>query len=215
MKERPIIFSTEMVRTIIGGHKTQTRRVIKPQPFAVFHVKSTVKRETTESLAAMADILYREEAPKSCPFGQPGDRLWVRETFGVQLEPGIFEDYPNGYVIYKADLPDGATFDYEGGGSAWRPSIHMPRWASRTVLEIINIKVGRVQEISEADAQREGWFFQNMDVNQTYDPVIMDYAHRWFIDLWDNLNAKRGFPWESNPWVWIIEFKMLEISNNA
>ena len=135
-----------------------------------------------------------------CPYGRPGDLLWVRETHGIQLKLGESPDYPKGLVVYRADLPEDSNFQYEGGGSAWRPSIHMPRWASRITLEITGVRVERVQDISEKDAIAEGAAFRK-DEDGELDA---------FNNIWDIINEKRGYSWDNNPWVWVIEFKKVK-----
>ena len=172
MAERPILFSGPMVRAILAGNKTQTRRVVKPQP------------KIAPGFCEMVSGL-----PK-CPYGQPGDRLWVRETWNK---------YQGDSFRFASD--EMAKPDYNPKDWEWRPSIHMPRVASRITLEITNIRVERVQEISEADAQREGWFFENHDVNKRYDPVTMDTARKWFHSLWNSINAKRGEVTTVSLWV--------------
>ena len=170
MKERPIIFNTEMVKAILEGRKTQTRRVIKPQPSGI--------------------ILVWEH----CPYGQVGDRLWVRETWNAGHDG---QSLP----VFKAGLSADLTKELEADElwSGWKPSIHMPRWASRITLEITEIRVERLQEITEEDAKAEGC------VKQIKDGLIFDSAIHEYSWLWDSLNAK--YPWESNPWVWVISFK--------
>jgi hypothetical protein len=191
MKERPILFNDEMVRAILDGRKTQTRRVAKVEtcdtrPLGGGHVFITPTG------------CYSPRTPEHhvsyCPYGQPGDRLWVRETFRVidgQTQPRIAIDY-------RADPEDKwcRIGDFLGDGKKWRPSIHMPRWASRILLEITNVRVERVQEISVADAKAEG--------------VCGLSARAEFLMLWDSINAKRGFGWDANPWVWVIEFRRTE-----
>ena len=161
VKERPIIFSTDMVRAILEGKKTQTRRVMKPQPITEFYANTPLT--------------------KFCPYGQVGDRLWVRETW-QQIKAGI---------AYKASWD--AVPEWK-----WRSPIFMPRWASRITLEIIGIRVERLQEITHSpfdnDCHAEGF-------NNPSDLCLND-----FMRYWDLLNAKRGYGWETNPWVWIIEF---------
>lgn len=186
-KERPIIFSGDMVRAILAGRKTQTRRVVKDQNAVEF------SEETREPLyvhsincPGYCDYACNGGGYGDSPYGVPGDRLWVREKIGIQLTPN--DKYPNGLVEYGADYHDGVDFIYEGGGSAWTPSIFMPRWASRITLEITGVRVERVQEITYLDAIAEG--------------VDRDYHL-----LWDRINAKRGYPWSANPWVWVVEFK--------
>lgn len=173
MKERPILFSGEMVRAILDGRKTQTRRVIKPQgePYTIEDV----------------DVL-------KCPYGIPGDRLWVRETFADLRGMGFGHKW-----AYRADTPEGSESDRIriGYGVRWKPSIHMPRWASRITLEITDIRVERVQDITYIDAKAEG-----VEYEKGYtDP------REAFATLWNSINAKRDYGWAMNPWVWIIEFK--------
>ena len=165
MKERPIIFSTPMVKAILDGRKTQTRRVIKDQP-----------------PLSMRDMFK----PKNlkCPYGQVGDRLWVRETFKPYNCMGGF--------AYKAD-GDLST------GFPWKPSIHMPRGASRITLEITESRAERLQDISEEDAKAEGV--------KCCPNAVSDYKHHFMI-LWDSINGKK-YPWDSNPWVWVISFKVV------
>lgn len=182
VKERPILFSGPMVRAILEGRKTQTRRVKKPQPIdlGVIHIVGQIK----------------------CPYGQPGDRLWVRETFC----PDWCDE-----VIYRADDPTGraardAGYSHE---PKWKPSIFMPRWASRIDLEVVGIRAERLQEISEDDALAEGCEPGGGACSGPMDPVEYDgyTASDEFAALWDSINAKRGHSWESNPWVWVVEFK--------
>lgn len=202
MNERPILFSGKMVRAILDGRKTQTRRV----------VTNALPYEATDE---GIDVLWATGALR-CPCGAPGDRLWVRETWAVR-------DCATGpRVEYQADgasapLPAPHEHDIrdEGGkvdlaryvADRWRPSIHMPRWASRITLEVTGVGVERVQDISEADAQREGWDFSNVDLYTTYDPVRQSKARDWFRALWDHINAARGYGWEANPWVWVVTFR--------
>lgn len=165
MNEHPIIFSTEMVRAILDGRKTMTRRVIN-HPERYEHIR---------------------ECDFCCPYGQVGDKLWVRESFLIK------HDYktPKGFPYYKTNFCDDKI-------TKWKPSIFMPRWASRITLEITGIRVERLQEISEQDAKDEGICF--------YDDNAVDV----FRELWDSINAKRGYSWESNPFVWVIEFKWMK-----
>ena len=194
-KERPIIFSGEMVRAIIDGRKTQTRRVVRPQPEMIPQGAMLRSCGVWEILIG-ADNLAVTTA--DCPHGVTGDRRWVRESF--QAAPG-------GGYWYKAD----DRYDYpcpEGYVSAWKPSTHMPRRASRILLEIASVRVERVQEISEEDIDAEGtWFPGKRPENG--DPRL------GFEMLWNLINAKRGFGWDVNPWVWVIEFKRVEASERS
>ncbi len=212
MRERPIIFNAEMVRAILDGRKTQTRMVIKPQPpHWTWNTFSFDER--------CIDVRFAgNEKPYFviCPYGVPGDRLWVRETWceygDVDYDDQVLEGTEK--IYYRADNPKFpySFFVREGGEHkeypAWNPSTHMPRWASRILLEIINVRVEQVQEISLDDCIQEGVpqfsFARGALSDNPPDP-------RWkFIELWDSINAKRGYPWSSNPWVWVIEFKIVE-----
>lgn len=213
MTERPIIFSAEMVRAILAGRKTQTRRVIKPQPPA--EAKS-VSRQLCSQQTPEFDGAWQWWAgkpltpitkPLFCPYGAPGDTLWVRETWCLR-EPIA---YPS--VHYRADgehvvLDDGDGFtavNKDGSEkSPWRPSIHMPRWASRITLRITDVRVERVQDILEDDARAEGC-----------DPVIhedgaIDCGTRktTFARLWSTINGDGA--WEANPWVWVLSFERVK-----
>ena len=202
MKERPILFSGEMVRAILEGRKTQTRRVLGIQPLD--HLTMKVPNEW---------IVLVSRNPNHgrvirCKYGVPGDRLWVRETWGAVSPDEEMRILRECKVEYRADLPDGST-DQPGGWPAdeargdddapkWKPSIHMPRWASRITLEIVHVHVEKLQEISQYDVYSEGIFPQpSLD------------GKLGFVVLWNSINAKRGFGWDVNPWVWVITFKVV------
>lgn len=191
MTERPILFSGPMVRAIIEGRKTQTRRVMNPQP-----VK---EKEFLVSKGVVFKNLIGGQTVSHTPYGRIGDRLWVRETWrpiGVSHQQWV-------NVLYRADdeQRECPYFAPRFAGSRWRPAIHMPRLASRLTLEVTGVRVERVQEISENDAKAEG-------VCKGPQPVMGDSTHRRTYEaLWDKLNAKRGHGWATNPWVWVIEFK--------
>jgi hypothetical protein len=191
MKERPILFNAPMVRAILEGRKTMTRRVIRPQPPEMYGVSFLEK-------------IARTEYPKECPYGQPGDRLWVRETFAT-LCPGSYEgEKPrvnSGQDVRYAATDRLATSSADVRGYTWRPSIFMPRWASRILLEVKAVRVERVQDIQDGDAQAEG---AEPD-EAALDRDIIDFVPS-FRRLWDSINAKRGYGWDDNPWVWVIEF---------
>jgi hypothetical protein len=187
MKERPIIFSSEMVLTILNNTKTQTRRVIKLQPLKFSNMHPVGQSE-----------VFREFMKKHlCPY-EVGMRLWVRETWAYIFNSG--SEPPTYTTYFKAN---GNTLP---GINKWRPSIFMPRWASRITLEIVNIRVERVQDISEEDAKAEG-------TKGLYDdwagPGKLTYR-KPYKALWDSINSKRGYGWDVNPWVWVIEFKVLQ-----
>lgn len=186
MKERPIIFKAEMVRAIIDGTKTQTRRVVKPAK----------DRNGSGCNLAPCEIAGDVNGGdySLCPYGQPGDRLWVRETHGFW--PSADSERREDGVIYRA-----TDDDWECRMFDWRPSIHMPRWASRITLEITSVRVERLQDISEADAVAEG-------VKNTLHLQGGRFANENFAHLWWVIHGDGA--WESNPWVWVIEFKKLE-----
>ena len=188
MAEKPIIFSTEMVRAILEGRKTMTRRVVKPQPFLVLSEQEWQAR-------ALSGIDYvrplnsytPEELVAKCPYGTSGDILWVRETWmhwgctycETDICYGMCSPAP---YVYKA------TGDWDDDWK-WRSPIHMPREATRIFLRVTKVRVERLQDITEEEAVKEG-FLSNTEV----------------MEYWDKLNAKRGFRWDQNPWVWVIEF---------
>ena len=209
MTERPIPFSAEMVRAILDGRKTMTRRVIVPQPDGITQGTPWVYKDVEISTRD-----FRKEVIKNtyvrklkCKYGVPGDLLWVREKIIRRKSD------PIDVCIYAADMTPvlGGPIAY-CNRSVWQwdninPLVRSPRWASRILLEITAVRAERLQDITEGDAQKEGWFFQGHDLLQSYDPVTMDSARKWYSDLWDALNAKRGYPWSSNDWVNVIEFK--------
>ena len=179
MKERSILFSAPMVRAILGGRKTQTRRPVKNLGFVpgIGHVLNGSDDSS--------------EWPDFCPHGKTGDRLWVRETF-LQDTEGF---------IYRADG------DFEGNAKilgGWRPSIYMPRWASRILLEVTNVRVERLHDISEEDAIAEG--VQITDEYTGCADDIDSHAHAYKF-LWDSTNGKGS--WDLNPFVWVIEFRRI------
>lgn len=178
MRERGIIFSAPMVRALLAGHKTQTRRVIKP---------------LWSRCLDLGDEDDREQARRDCPHGAPGDRLWVRETWGAWPHAGGGVRIES--LRYRAtdERPPDA-----GDAWRWRPSIHMPRWASRITLELEQVRVERVHRMEYCDALAEG---------------VESLAH--FRHLWDSLNSERGYPWASNPWVWAITFRVLGTTRGA
>lgn len=214
-KAKPIIFGAESIRAILDGRKAVTRQVIKPQPSPM----SVIREPQVDRHGYIGfyggDGAYRKGG-KPCPYGRPGDRLWVRETWGTrhmhEIGQHIFGDGPipdHTQVVYKAgslvrasrdappdfDLekwPASWSDDPKPDSGRWRPSIHMPRWASRITLEVADVAVERLQEITEEGAVAEGC-----------------ETRAGFRDLWDSINAKRGHPWDSDPWVWVIGFRVL------
>lgn len=180
-KERPILFTGEMVRAILDGKKTQTRRVERRKVRIVDGSKMFIQDVFTHKTS------MHKDAQINCPYGIPGDRLWVRETWATGGSP-------SGYS-YKADSE--TWKDRKSGGPDWRSPMFMFRRSSRITLEIVNVRIERVQDLSEDDAQAEG--------------IRRSYPKRWFFgELWDSINAKRGYGWDVNPWVWVIEFKRVK-----
>lgn len=200
MKERPIIFSGESVRAILEGQKTQTRRVIKPQPSQSYFQFLPVKQVWVFSYDYGIDLGEKLYLP--CPYGNTGDYLWVRETFLPTLNPLNGE---RGF-IYKADAVDISDWaDEDDNAARWKSSMFMPRAASRLTLEITNVRVERLKEISSDDAEKEGaYYFPPYPFVGIRDGSAMRGA---FARKWDSINGKRGFSWESNPFVWVIEFR--------
>ncbi|MDR1529004.1 MAG: hypothetical protein LBS40_01050 [Burkholderiales bacterium] len=185
MKEHPIVFSAPMVQAILAGRKTQTRRVIKPQPIATptrlitFEDGQTAFSPRPTAECSRDDITF-------CPYGKIGDRLWVRETFQTIDETPFFHR-----VYYRAT-------DTDNNIVKWQPSIHMPRALSRILLEITDVHIQRLQDISEDDIKAEGVPARG---NRRDD----------FIELWDNINGKKvGCSWDDNPWIWVITFRKIQ-----
>ncbi|TAM50179.1 MAG: hypothetical protein EPN57_20365 [Paraburkholderia sp.] len=208
MKERPILFSGDMVRALLDGRKTQTRRIMKPQPpeatrdVITFHHPDPREHYWAFDGDALLDWAY------PCPYGEVADRLYVRETWQHDNHPlGPYE--PDCTVFYRADyLDDPLGPDLErspdGIRRQWRPSIHMPRAASRITLEVTCVRVERLQEIDWEDAIAEG-IRDPRRAAWRVDPIEGCVAK--YRELWDSLNAARGYGWDANPWVWVVEFR--------
>ncbi len=214
MKERGMIFNGEMVRAILDGRKTQTRRPVK---FPVLDKNLGCELSGNELAGELSAGNYLNSA-----FGKPGDRVWVRETWGVvsheldedgRIQPwtpnrpatAIHEmpfgnGYYTGHAIYAADgdFTWGDDDGYEDGRSCWKPSIHMPKAASRILLEITDVRVERLRSMSQDDARAEG-------VIAASGPMEAGLAFR---ELWDSIYGEES--WKANPWVWVIEFKRVE-----
>lgn len=260
IKERPILFQGEMVRALLEGRKTQTRRIVKPQPSSEFHPENkgvahwyapTKVNKRTGEMYPGADVfgVADEDEDRISPYGKPGERLWVRETWQDVHPCQIFEDrfttagragIPgppaiNYEVIYRADgeypklhFSDkypfrrpciGATCKKshvhpEENYNGWEPSIFMPRWASRISLEITEVRVERLQEISENDSEKEGVPHDNLVGYYCEEPTHnSDGVHRCnyrigYKMLWERINGKQS--WEQNPWVWVVTFRMVK-----
>lgn len=208
MKERGMIFNAEMVRAILDGRKTQTRRMLTPRQLEMIgYAAQAGECYPLESgqQHANSQAYYREW----CPFGAVGDRIWVRETWA---EAG--GNAPE-LQLYRANYPDHVPSHYEHLKPAeeirWRPSIHMPRWASRITLEITDVRVERLNAISESDAQAEGVTQLRGGFWKHYQPGWTQHqlsARGSFVTLWKSLYGDES--WHSNPWVWVIEFKRVE-----
>ncbi|MBT0367283.1 hypothetical protein ISO55_09960 [Morganella morganii subsp. morganii] len=207
MKERGIIFNDEMVRAILDGRKTQTRRIIKSVPtthdFHGWVMSSTCAKDEGKACWAIGDSpLLKDPIRRNCPFGKIGDRLWVRETW----QCGLCTESTFAYrATHKpSDLEEGWSEIIK-----WRPSSQMPRWASRILLEITGVRVERLQDISQADAIAEG----APPSHPTIDVVsreygFPDFSRSWFWQTWWHIYGKKN--WQANPWVWVIEFKQIQ-----
>lgn len=196
MKERPILFNTEMVKAVLAGRKTQTRRVVKhDHP----HFGSVEKFNHVQGTIWEAIFDDSSGINLCCPYGQVGDRFWIRETFyATHIDEKSTKDH--GQIYYKADENPHVAV-------SWKPSIHMPRWASRINLEITNIRVERLKEISEEDAIKEGT--TALTTYRDSDNIEKPDYKAGFQILWDMINEKRGYVWKANPWVWVVEFKVI------
>ena len=222
MKERPIIFSTEMVRAILDGRKTQTRRVVK-KPIKYVqagYYKNKVVSHYTYPIPIKTLIKHNygfwyplEVIAKECPFGIVGDRLWVKETFCLVNDTEFggkkWIDY-RATPKYESEHPAGWENDpHNPDALKWKSSRYMNRKYSRINLEITNIRVERVQDINNLDALAEGitcpkprQYSQDSDIEYPdVEPTEI------FQEFWNSINARRGYGWDKNPWVWVIEFK--------
>lgn len=193
--ERPILFRGEMVRAILDGRKSQTRRVVRLPPLAP-------PLPFQRMVLGVAQFFDRPVGGNGfdlrCPYGASGDRLWVREAFAVRADVPWPSEKGRHYLRYRADGDfDGMEWHAYG---KWRPSIHLPRAASRITLEVTGVRVERVQEISDRDCHAEG-------IAPLGPEHSLEIPRREFRELWDRTNAKRGLGWDVNPWVWVIEFR--------
>ncbi|MCL0347981.1 morphogenetic protein [Klebsiella pneumoniae] len=213
MKERGMIFNYEMVRAILDGRKTQTRRIMKVQPVLNGNFYEVFGAAWSKGMKSIPAVPGHSLSTR-CPFGAVGDRIWVRETFcpvdDTQYGGEKWVDY-RATPKFEASHPAGwdcAPNDAEA--LKWRPSIHMPRWASRILLEITDVRVERLNSISQEDAQAEG--LELTGWRPTYsDPdsggeVMTPYDN--FAELWSSIYGDES--WQANPWVWVIEFKRVE-----
>ncbi|HEJ4188912.1 TPA: hypothetical protein SL729_001506 [Pseudomonas aeruginosa] len=206
-RERPILFNDQMVRAILEGRKTATRRIAKP-----------VKHPDLGNIYAPGALVLEREPQhvidRACPYGQPGDRLWVREAWQGPLisdeeqaaNQSWWKDMTKfqnpGHCAYRASGDDNEYVDPDGYFHCkWKPSIHMPRWASRILLELTAVRVERLQDISEEQARAEGYPAERECETGSSG---LD-AWLWFRSLWGEINGPEAFT--ANPWVWVIEFK--------
>lgn len=240
MTERQILFSTAMVRAILYGRKTETRRVVKRpgDPLEITHagMPCPPRRWPLGLNPACAapphgHVHVHLRYPGSpfdyfkslrSPYGGPGDLLYVRETWATgatldDMSPAAIGEKavdagwgkPWAPIVYRADghfncAVRPSEFRSEWGGQGkWRPSIHMPKWAARIWLRVAEVRIERLQEITTEGIRAEGVTLPRLSC-QLQD----DTNHRFaWIDLWDGINAKRGYPWASNPWVWVVRFE--------
>lgn len=214
MKERPILFNGEMVRAILEGRKTQTRRIIdvaKIKPSVWTHesigkINGPAWRAWTKTYAVGSDLF-------NCPYGQTGDRLWVKETWrgGTDTLESVW---------YKAS--DDCALKYGFCQCTWKPSIFMPRDFSRITLEIVNVRVERLNEIKDKDALEEGYPYEFVKAfpelkdkstgifagsKANFYGVQVPKPNGWYQFLWESINGHGS--WDKNPWVWVIEFKRI------
>lgn len=231
VKDTGMIFQPESVRAIIEGNKTQTRRVIKPQPHknVARFVRSLARAGWLEEydngdplgiFTGGKPVTWTQTGkPYRCPYGDAGDHVWVREAW-------MPKNWDSDKEYMLAGCPDAATHPSEtylgsptraiykasyndaiGDPGKWRNSMYMPRWASRITLEITNVRVERLQEISGRDVLAEG--IDNGSSNPAMGVRWENMQRMAFEEQWNNLNAKRGYSWESNPWCWCISFRKL------
>lgn len=214
MRELPILFSAPMVRAILEGRKTQTRRIVKPQHFREDHGEDASGQ--CISAGWYPDL-------RLCPFGKPGDRLWVREAFRFPQsldhlspseigEKALAAGYPKPWcpTQFEADglrrtpqeWRDFVTPPQANEAGRLRASMHMPRWASRITLEVTGVRVERVQDISGMNAVREG---VSIPAHIPQDGADLDWARREYRRVWEQINGPDS--WSDNPWVWVVEFK--------
>ncbi|EMC2599703.1 hypothetical protein LLG12_24125 [Klebsiella pneumoniae] len=199
--ERGMIFNAEMVRALLSGRKTQTRRIIKPQPEATLSGSLSGKWLSRPLNGLLLPKI--EDIAIHCPFGSVGDRIWVREAFRVHSRATDVAT-----LVYKASERNSwteqtrrvpvAVCNKPATPEKWTPSLHMPRWASRILLEITGVRVERLRSMSQDDARAEG-------VIAASGPMEAGLAFR---ELWDSIYGEES--WKANPWVWVIEFKRVE-----
>lgn len=231
VQERPILFSAPMVRAILDGSKTQTRRVVKPQPkhrLVEPKVGLTIGMDPADDGGIWYDADGVGPGVPVRPPWRIGDRLWVRETFGFGTRPCPREGWRDG-LEYRADAhnlgehdlvplypiraPSTVDIPSMMERDGWRPSIHMPRWASRILLEVTDVRVERVQEISDKDCAAEGveveYCCTGFECGCYGQPI--EPPRHYFAALWDSINGKReGCSWDDDPWTWVVSFRRIK-----
>ena len=223
MKERPILFSEPMVRAILVGRKTQTRRVVKQVPhwqhcgrdimeWGLSDCYTDDKGSHWLDIQTHVDDNSHDEI--KCPFGQHGDRLWVREN-GWERPDRTRKQMREGadtWAPYYYDADGICVADIDGFGFKRRPSIHMPRWASRITLEITAVRVERLQDISEEDAEAEGVYEYIGEPQVECDGQVLHFPDasfvRGYLSVWESIHGPGS--WAANPWVWVLEFPRVE-----
>lgn len=210
--ERPILFSAPMVRALLDGRKTQTRRVLKlPASLAGADLASAYPDDALWGAfgnGGMKVMLGEEMRRLRCPYGQPVDTLWVREAWAHCV---LSRDNCDEYHSVSVEVGKGTHVAFAADprveiSGRWRPSIHMPRWASRLTLRIVSVRAERLQDITEGDAIEEGCSSTPLALRVSADE--METACEQFRRLWDEINGHRA-PWASNPWVWRVNFEVV------
>jgi hypothetical protein len=206
MKAYPILMSAPMVRALLEGRKTQTRRVIKPQPTVDGGADdSGYGRDWWLEWKSHESGFYPEELARLCPYGKPGDLLWVRETWihGYEFDANDMPIYDGEELRektwYRASDPELRWADHDS--TPWKPSIHMPRWASRLTLELTEVRVERLWDISYSSMEAEGCLPSNICGGSW--TVLRD---EYWKPLWESINGPAS--WDANPWVWVLTFRV-------
>jgi len=202
---KPIIFSTPMVRAILDNRKKQTRRVMKPQPIWDNGFWKWAGAAWSDNIKRVTPVPYHSMY-NNAPY-RPGDIIWVRETW---CEYGNIHNPHMGYWYKASGIEQPYMDSVKFKMCKWRPSIYMPREAARIFLRVTNVRVERLQDITEEDARAEG--FEKICFGLATPGAIQATSKELFTEHWDALNAKRGYSWHTNPWVWVIEFERIKES---
>jgi hypothetical protein len=213
---KPILFNTEMVQAILKGKKTQTRRVMKPQPIIDLSKAHQVKIPVNNGNISSEQYITINSFTKRKAKYQVGDILWVRETWAIDGK--LINIYTGQSRVAKYNYR--ADWNWNRGECRkWKPSIHMPKEAARIFLEVINVRVERLNDITEKDAKAEGISYESAGEFTFWSPTANDpdsggipnYKNA-FLALWDSIYKDKGFGWDTNPFVWVYEFKKVEVS---